>query len=71
MNEKLLSTTDIAKMLGLSRTSAWRVCEKNLGFSIKFGRGYKVPESHMERVMLGETPEAIADDVRSRRKTSI
>jgi len=70
MNDTLLSTTDIARMLGISRAQAWRVCAQNPGFSIRFGRSYMVPTSHMDRVMLGETPEAIAVDVRSHRKTS-
>jgi hypothetical protein len=65
MAEAFLSTAQLAEMLGESRTTAWRVCKDNLGFSMKFGRSYKVPLSHYERVRRGETPAAIAADIKS------
>lgn len=65
MAEAFLSTTQLAEMLGESRTTAWRVCKDNLGFAMKFGRSYKVPLAHYERVRRGETPAAIAADVKS------
>ena len=66
MAEEFLSTKELAERLDESRTTAWRVCKDNLGFAIKFGRSYKVPLAHYERVRRGETPAAIAADVKSR-----
>jgi hypothetical protein len=68
MSERYLSTSSLARELDESRTTAWRVCRANPGFAIKFGRGFKVPESHLARVKLGETPEAIAAEVLARRE---
>jgi len=65
--EKFLSTAQLAELLGVSRCVAWRTCKDNLGFSIKFGRSYKVPFSHYERVRNGERPEDIAAEVRAQR----
>jgi hypothetical protein len=66
--EKFLSTKELANLLGEERTVAWRVCRDNLGFSIKFGRSYKVPFSHYERVRNGERPEDIAAEVKAQRE---
>jgi hypothetical protein len=65
MAHTFLSTTELADKIGGCRTTVWRVCRDNPGFAIRLGRSYKVPSSHLDRVLRGETPAAIAATVAS------
>jgi len=66
MSEKFLSTQEIADNLGVSRNTVSKICRDNPGFSIKFGRSYKVPLVNYERLIRGELIEKIAADISSK-----
>ena len=71
MSQKYLSTAALADEFEGSRTTAWRLCRAHPGFAIKFGRSFKIPEGHVERLRKGETPEAIAAEVLARREAHV
>lgn len=61
-----LSTEAAAKVLGASRVTVWRACQKNPGFGWRVGGFYKIPRSHIEAVQAGRSPADIAKAVRDR-----
>ena len=62
---RFLTTEAAASELGTSRVTVWRVCRDNAGFAIRLGGTYRIPAEHVERVRRGETPAAIAAEVRA------
>ena len=60
-----VGTEEVANAIGCSRVTAWRVCRDNIGFAFRFGKAFKVPLEHIERVKRGETPAQIAASYRS------
>jgi excisionase family DNA binding protein len=59
----MVTTAQLAEVMGCSRITAWRVAKQNRGFSVKFGGRYTIPRSNVERVLAGETPEQIAASI--------
>lgn len=77
MSPHFLTTEAAAPELGTSRITVWRVCRDNPGFAVRLGGTYRIPAEHIERVKRGESPAAIAAEVRAggvpraRRRTSV
>jgi hypothetical protein len=65
MGHKFASTADLAAGAGISRVSAWRACRDNPGFAVRVGSAYRIPAEHLDRIARGETPAAIAAEVRA------
>ena len=59
-----LSTVEFGRRVGMSATSAWRVCQRHPGFAIRAGGTYRIPVNHAERVERGERPDEIAANAR-------
>lgn len=55
-----LNTTEAGSRLGLVSSTVWRVCKRYPGFGIKFSNHYRIPASHVDRVLSGETVAAVA-----------
>ncbi len=64
MSHRFLTTEAAAPELGTSRVTVWRVCRDNPGFAVRLGGTFRIPIEHIERVKRGETPAAIAAQVR-------
>lgn len=64
-----LSTAEFGRRVGISATSAWRVCQRHPGFAVRAGGTYRIPVSHAERIERGERPVTIAADARRPRST--
>ena len=54
------TTALLAKKCGKSTTTIWRWCSENRGFAIQIGNHFRIPDSHVKRLMAGETPLQIA-----------
>ena len=65
MKRKFASTADLAAGAGVSRVSAWRACRDNPGFAVRIGSAFRIPAEHLDRVARGDTPAAIAAEVRA------
>jgi hypothetical protein len=61
----LLTTDETAAMMGVSRGTVCNICRANPGFAVRFGHAFKIPLTHIQRVMSGERPADIAAEVRA------
>ena len=64
-SRKFVSTADLAARAGISRVTAWKVCKDNPGFAFRPGAAFRIPVEHIDRIARGETPAAIAAEVRA------
>jgi hypothetical protein len=67
-NPKFLSTTAAGNALGVTKTTIWRICIESpgFGFQLRDGGGFRIPESHVQRILNGEKPADIAAEARAR-----
>jgi hypothetical protein len=56
---KLLSTVVAAEAIGTARSTFHRWCVQHRGFAVQIGGRWKVPESHLARLLSGETITSI------------
>jgi len=61
---EILTTDDLAKLVRISKTTAWRIAKNSPGFAFQTGSHWKIPRQNALRLVAGETPEQIADSVR-------
>ena len=64
LSDKYSFDRRIGRRVGISATSAWRVCQRHPRFAVRAGGTYRIPVSHAERTQRGERPETIAADAR-------
>lgn len=65
MHSLLMTTDQAAEAMGCSRNTVIDVCKKNPGFGFQFARNYRIPRTHIERVMQGESPADVAASTKS------
>ncbi len=64
---KFVSTSELGRRTGVSRITAWRICDRHRGFGVKAGGTFRIPIDHVERVLRGERPADIAREARNGR----
>ncbi len=62
---ELLTSDEAAAELGVCKATVLSVLKSNPGLGFRFGNAFRIPRSHVERVKQGESPAAIAAEVRS------
>lgn len=55
-----VGTAELAEIFDCTKFTAWTIAKNNPGFAVRFGGRWKVPRTHVERVLHGETPEQIS-----------
>lgn len=65
LTPELMTSDEVAAVIGKCRNTVVRVCEQNPGFGFRFGRAWRIPRSHVDRVLRGEMPAQIAAEVRA------
>lgn len=60
----LLSTAEAGQLVRKSRLAMLDLCKRNAGFGFRIGRTWRIPRMNIERVMRGESVEAVAAEVR-------
>ncbi len=62
---ELLSTDDAAALWGVTRATVINIVKAHPGLGFRIGNCFKIPRANAERVVRGETPAQIADEIRA------
>lgn len=58
------TTGEAAELTGASQTTVWRTCRQFPGFAVRMNGVFRIPDDHLRRVLAGEHPSMIAQQVR-------
>jgi len=62
----LLGSNEVADIFQCSRSTVVAMCKRYPGFGIHFCRSWRIPRSHVVRVMRGELLSDVAKDALSK-----
>ena len=65
--DEILTVEEVAQYLKLSRTTIWRWCNEGKLQAFKVGRGWRIHQSELEKI-VGQKLGATEDDHREERK---